>query len=182
MSINVPSHVSAAPHRLHTALPRELLAHFRAATGMHVDSAKADEPLLWASDDASRNNTHGLSSKIQALLRDLPHGEHAVVFSSSKEGVLHIDAVLEAKGIGCLSLYTGQNTKATEECVSSWKNTETDASKAGPVLVVQAGAAASGLTLTTACKLFLMEPFGRQEEEQQAYARLHRYGQKKMCM
>ena len=47
------------------------------------------------------------------------------------------------------------------------------------MLLVQAGAAASGLTLTSACKMFLMEPFLRYEEEQQAYARCHRYGQTK---
>merc|ERR1712238_483891 len=42
----------------------------------------------------------------------------------------------------------------------------------------QAGAAACGLTLTASCKMFIMEPFRKHEEEKQAYARLHRYGQK----
>jgi hypothetical protein len=40
------------------------------------------------------------------------------------------------------------------------------------VLIVQAGAAACGLTLTAACKMFIMEPFRKHEEEKQAYARL----------
>lgn len=118
-----------------------------------------------------------LSSKVQALLHDLPLGEHAVVFSSSKEGVLHLSAVMEARGINRFSLFVGQNALTTEKSVSSWQNLELDPKKVGPVLIVQAGAAASGLTLTAASKLFLMEPFTRQEEEQQAYARCHRYGQ-----
>jgi len=86
---------------------------------------------------------------------------------------------MKSKGIECFGLYTGQDTSVTEHAVSSWSSTAVDSFKAGPVLVVQAGAAASGLTLTAASKVFLMEPFSRQEEEQQAYARCHRYGQKK---
>lgn len=178
LSIDVPPHVTNAPHHLHTALPGDALAHFRAATSMKVDSDKSDSPISWSNEESLENNLSGLSTKMQNLLHDLPC-EHAVVFSSSKEGVLHTATVLKARGIECFSLYTGQDTKATEKCVSSWKSAPVDASKCGPVLVVQAGAAASGLTLTKASKLFLLEPFSRQEEEQQAYARLHRYGQTK---
>jgi hypothetical protein len=103
-----------------------------------------------------------------------------VVFSTTKDNVIHLETVLKAK-LGddeVFSLYTGQDTKATEKAVSTWSSRTTNVSRRGPTLIVQAGAAASGLTLTTASKLFIMEPFNRQEEEQQAYARLHRYGQK----
>ena len=177
LSIPVPSHVSHDPHHLHTALPREFLAHVRAATGMEACSSRLDRPTAW-SEEVS--NTAGLSSKIQQLLIDLPQGEHAVVFATTKENVLHLETVLKAKlgNHNCFSLYTGQDSKTAEEAVSSWSFTDAH-SRYGPVLVVQAGAAAAGLTLTTASKLFIMEPFSRHEEEQQAYARLHRYGQKK---
>eukprot|EP00586_Coscinodiscus_wailesii_P023355 CAMPEP_0172520966 /NCGR_PEP_ID=MMETSP1066-20121228/292304_1 /TAXON_ID=671091 /ORGANISM="Coscinodiscus wailesii, Strain CCMP2513" /LENGTH=217 /DNA_ID=CAMNT_0013303797 /DNA_START=57 /DNA_END=710 /DNA_ORIENTATION=- len=84
---------------------------------------------------------------------------------------------MKVKDINCFGLYTGQKTTVTELAVSLWSSTTPDTSKPGPVLIVQAGAAASGLTLTAASKMFLMEPFSRQEEEQQAYARCHRYGQ-----
>eukprot|EP00578_Thalassiosira_sp_NH16_P021382 CAMPEP_0181099756 /NCGR_PEP_ID=MMETSP1071-20121207/12826_1 /TAXON_ID=35127 /ORGANISM="Thalassiosira sp., Strain NH16" /LENGTH=1332 /DNA_ID=CAMNT_0023182433 /DNA_START=29 /DNA_END=4027 /DNA_ORIENTATION=+ len=174
LSIDLPAHVSTSPHHRHTALRRDVLAHFRAATGMEIDCARSSQ-LAVVEDDAHA----GLSTKIQALLRDLPLGEHAVVFSSSKEGVLHLSAVIKSKGITCFGLYTGQDTTVTEYAVSSWTSAAVDSFKAGPVLVIQAGAAASGLTLTAASKMFLMEPFSRQEEEQQAYARCHRYGQKK---
>ena len=103
-----------------------------------------------------------------------------MVFSTTKDNVIHLETVLKAK-LGddeVFSLYTGQDTKATEKAVSTWSSRTANASRRGPALIVQAGAAASGLTLTTASKLFIMEPFNRQEEEQQAYARLHRYGQK----
>jgi len=178
-SIDVPTHVSNDPHHIHTALPRDVLSHIRAATEMKIDCGKLAKPPCWDIRGALQKTTAGISSKIQALLRDLPLGTHAVVFSPSKEGVIHLETIIEAKSICCFSLYIGQNTKTTEEAVASWSTTKADESKAGPVLVVQAGAAASGLTLTAASRLFLMEPFTRQEEEQQAYARLHRYGQKK---
>mmetsp|Transcript_40151 Transcript_40151/g.82611 ORF Transcript_40151/g.82611 Transcript_40151/m.82611 type:complete len:886 (+) Transcript_40151:499-3156(+) len=173
LSIDVPAHASTRAHPIHTALPRDVLGHIRASCAMKADCSRSDTP------SSNGGATAGLSSKIQALLRDLPHGEHAVVFTSSRNGVLHLSAVMQNKAVKCFSLYTGQNAKATEEAVSSWENAELDPTKSGPVLVVQAGAAASGLTLTSASKLFLMEPFSRQEEEQQAYARCHRYGQKK---
>ncbi len=178
LSIPLPTHVSHEPHHLHTALPREFLAHIRAATGMEVGCRRADKPISWG-EQTSTNA--GLSSKIQQLLHDLPIGEHAVVFSTTKDNVLHLESVLKAK-LGdseVFTLYTGQDTKTTEKAVSSWSCRNVGASRRGPTLIVQAGAAASGLTLTRASRLYIMEPFSRNEEEQQAYARLHRYGQKK---
>lgn len=173
LSIDMPTHVSNAPHRQHTALPQDVLAHFRAATGMKIDCSRSETPVSWGKEST---DTSGISSKIQMLLHDLPLGERAVVFSSSKEGVLHLASVIQARGLDCFSLYVGcTDASATE----SWGAVELDAMKTGPVLVVQAGAAASGLTLTAASKIFLMEPFNRQEEENQAYARCHRYGQTK---
>jgi len=173
LSIDVPTNVDNSPHHLHTALRRDVLAHFRAACGMRIDSPRSSAP------SSDQPITTGLSSKIQTLLHDLPFGEHAVVFCASKEMVLHLAVVIKAKGIECFSLFTGQKTAETSKCVSTWETTEANTSMVGPVLVIQAGAAASGLTLTKASKVFLMEPFQRQEEEQQAFARCHRYGQEK---
>ena len=171
LSIDVPAHVNNAPHHTHTALRRDVLAHFRAACGMEIDCSRNAKP------NTNRDANAGLSTKIQSLLCDLPLGEHAVVFASSKEAVLHLSTVIKSKDIECFSLFTGQATKETEKAVSGWESTQVASSKVGPVLIVQAGAAASGLTLTAASKVFLMEPFQRQEEEAQAYARCHRYGQ-----
>ena len=151
-SIDVPTHVSNDPHHIHTALPRDVLSHIRAATEMKIDCGKLAKPPCWDIRGALQKTTAGISSKIQALLRDLPLGTHAVVFSPSKEGVIHLETIIEAKSICCFSLYIGQNTKTTEEAVASWSTTKADESKAGPVLVVQAGAAASGLTLTAASR------------------------------
>ena len=126
-------------HGTFTAINREVLSHMRAATGMPIDCGRQAQAGVV---DAA------LSSKVQALFRDLPLGEHAVVFASSKEGVLHIEAAMKAKSIVCFSLHVGQNTASSEDAVSKWQKSDLDSSKTGPVLIVQAGAAASGLTLT----------------------------------
>jgi len=63
--------------------------------------------------------------------------------------------------------------------VQEWKEIGRNGVPHYPVLLVQAGAAASGLTLIEASKIFIMEPMARQEEELQAHARCHRYGQKR---
>ena len=175
LSIDVPTNVSNAPHRVHTALPQDVLAHFRAATMMKIDCNRPESPSSWTTSlFQEKDDLSGLSSKIRMLLNDLPQGERSVIFSSSKEGVLHLTAVIKAFGIECYNLYTGAtNSDATEH----WVAAALDSIKVGPVIVIQAGAAASGLTLTAASKIFLMEPFNRTEEEAQAYARCHRYGQ-----
>jgi hypothetical protein len=94
------------------------------------------------------------------------------VFASSKQTVKHLLALLEIKDIGCRGLFTGQS-EARKSAVQDWSRMTIR------VLVVQAGAAC-GLTLTAASKMFILEPFIKHEEEQQAYARLHRYGQEEV--
>ena len=73
-----------------------------------------------------------------------------------------------------------RNPNSSVVQVSSWKQFgPRGAPPPRPILLVQAGAAASGLTLVEAAHVFIMEPMMRQEEELQAHARCHRYGQKR---
>jgi hypothetical protein len=163
LAIDLPPDVDRSAHGSFTAIPCNVLAHFRQATGNSL------------SDGSDRS--HGswkLSSKIRALLADLPSDEKSVVFASSKLVVKHLLTVFGLHDIGCRGLFTGQSEEESEHVVRDWQlNDQT------PVLVVQAGAAACGLTLTAASKMFLLEPFIQYEEERQAYGRLHRYGQQK---
>jgi SNF2 family DNA or RNA helicase len=173
LSIDVPDHVSQRGDFRLSAIPKELVAFFRAATGFSeihnkVCALPDIEPL------------HGLSSKAHALVRDLPKGERSVVFTSSRTAVKHLLSVFEYHKIGFRALFSGQQPSEAELAVQDWKDTDLSISNdfSEPrVLIVQSGAAASGLTLTAACKMFFLEPFIRQEEEQQAYARCHRFGQ-----
>jgi hypothetical protein len=81
-----------------------------------------------------------------------------------------LSSVLDYFGIRCRSLFLGQNVESSESALLEWqsKNENGLDEPPCPVLLVQAGAAASGLTLTAASKMFLMEPFLRYSEELQA--------------
>lgn len=177
-AIDVPPGTDTSRHYRFTAIPRDVLGHLRNATGLPVDLKPAEYP--------PGDKNRGLSTKIRALLSDLPQNERSVVFSDSKSSIKHLKCILEERKIGCCALFSGQKVEETEAAVNEWKSGQIDTSGREvipyPVLLVQAGAAASGLTLTAACKMFLLEPFVRQEEEQQAFARCHRYGQKKEVM
>jgi hypothetical protein len=164
LSMDLPD-ISHGADIIFTAIPAQVLSHLRHATAMPVNCTRKQP---------TGNDRYHLSSKIRALLSDLPRDELSVVFASSKVTVQHLLAVFMRENIGCRGLFTGQTEKDSELAISEWQNDDTV-----QVLVVQAGAAACGLTLTVASKMFLMDPFLKHEEEKQAYARLHRYGQTK---
>jgi hypothetical protein len=160
LAIDPPLREIQSFHNTLTAIPPLVLAHIRNATAMTINCTKG-EPR--------DNAVYRLSSKIRALLADLPRNEVSVVFAASKTCVIHLLTVLEKNGIGCRGLYAGQTELHSKHAVSDWQSLNEVL-----VLVVQAGVAACGLTLTKASKMFLMEPFLKHEEEKQAYARLHR--------
>ena len=150
------------------------------------DAVQLELPVLDKNAVEKRRGAEVPGSKIAALLRDLPKGdEHSVVFSQSEGMCGHIEYVLNSKKIGC-RLLVKSNAKndgaasAAANAVRDWKEGKNrDGTLEYPVLIVQAGAAASGLTLVEASKMFIMEPMARQNEEEQAQARCHRFGQKK---
>ena len=177
LSFDLPNGCDTRAHRIFTAIPRNVLGHIKVATGMEIYCNRLQRPNPGCPKIAGR------SSKVQALLDDLPENERSVVFTGTREGILHLLAVLDDEGIGCRALFTGQKPAISEKAVTEWEKDHSDDEPGEklpfPILIVQAGAAASGLTLIKACKIFLLEPFSRQEEEHQAYARCHRYGQQK---
>lgn len=188
--IELPTRINRNLHASCTAIPGLVLGHLRHA----IEQSKVP---LHSSPNFVPNTKANIRfpSKLRALLKDLPRDELSVVFASSKSIILHLQSVLQFEGIGCRSLYVGQSEKESECAISDWESSslrgDTGAdrklksinSSVGVgntnvlVLIVQAGAAACGLTLTASSKMFIMEPFRKHQEEKQAYARLHRYGQ-----
>jgi len=164
LSFDPPQGISRARNSTYSAIPGHLLAHLRHTSGLLLSgqmNTKSDA-------DSSR-----ISSKIRKLMNDLPRVERSVVFANSSILVKHLMRVLGESEFTVRCLFTGQPEADSRNALDEWREEQ-----AG-VLVVQSGAAACGLTLTDASKMFLMEPFLRYEEEQQAYSRLHRYGQTK---
>jgi SNF2 family DNA or RNA helicase len=146
------------------ALPGDFLAHLKRATSIPIVSNKSAAVLV--------ENSSQYSSKIRALLKDLPTDERSVVFASSKDIIMLLHKVFDIERIQYRALYTGQASKESGRAISEWQTIDSCR-----VLLVQAGAAACGLTLTAARKMFIVDPFQRHEEEKQAYARIHRIGQ-----
>jgi hypothetical protein len=173
MSFDLPAGIPNRGDPALTAIPREALTHLQGATGMKLNCLRSERPTSGSVKGAGR------CSKVQKLLEDLPKNERCVVFSSSKECLSHLSTIFEEVNIGFQAIYTGLTTSQLRSAVTKWESPGAQASDPPPFpcLLVQAGAAAAGLTLTAACKMFIMEPFLRQEEEHQAYARCHRYSQ-----
>lgn len=206
LAVDLPSNQVDTPQRDHRvpAIPGHFLAHLQHCTGLDI-LLSSTEPKMKQYVPADQT----LSSKVKMLLRDLPQNELSVVFSSCINTIKHLQYVFHKLGIGYRSLCTGGSSSlSTEKAVSEWQmcaeqrstvhcptstttttttttsdddttTVRTTRALSCPVLLVQSGAAACGLTLTAACKIFIMEPFLRLEEEQQAYARCHRLGQTK---
>lgn len=160
LSMPLPSSVSYSSHNKYTAIPPLALAHVRNATSMPIHCTPSHYP---DSDNLS------LSTKVRALLADIPRDEKSVVFVTSKVAAAHLMVVMKRHGIGARGVYGSQTGEDSETSVSDWKGNSDIY-----VLIVQSGVAACGLTLTAASKMFFMHPLRRHEEEKQAYARIHR--------
>jgi hypothetical protein len=159
-SMDLPEGADFPSRGRYTAIPGDVIRHLQNATGLPMDAKSYEENAI-------------ISSKIQALLHDLPKDHISVVFASSNSIVRHLMRILDLNNIGCRGLFVGQSETEAKDAIDQWHS---DSSVL--VLVVQSGAAACGLTLTASSRMFLLSPFLKYEEEQQAYARLHRYGQK----
>jgi len=160
----------------HPSIAPEMVRHLTVATGL--------------TPAGERNNRNGAyiptplpSAKVRRLLADLAAlGDDeegvplkAVVFSSHKWAVKHLDRALAGAGVSHVTIVkesTSTNRANVETAVARW-NTDPNCR----VFLLHAGAAAAGLTLVAARKVFLMEPFLSHGMELQALNRCHRIGQ-----
>jgi E3 ubiquitin-protein ligase SHPRH len=125
-----------------------------------------------------------------ALVEDLKHAldapgatGKAVVFSQLRDALAHAEEVLTWEGIGCESVgvrgggSSGAGSGAAgsnpgEGAIARFRD-DPDVK----VLLLHAGSAAAGLTLTQADLVVLLEPFLSPGDEAQAANRVHRIGQ-----
>jgi len=114
------------------------------------------------------------SPKLVALVEEVRalKGSKVVVFSQHKNAILHAAKVIESAGIRCVRIVKGDRAERLQEAVQTF-----NVDQGCTVLLLHAGPAASGLTLTVAQHVILMEPFEKAGEEAQALNRCHRIGQ-----
>ncbi|KAK1751104.1 SNF2 family N-terminal domain-containing protein [Echria macrotheca] len=118
-----------------------------------------------------------LSSKVTALIAQLrrvePHVK-SVVFSSWRMSLDLVEAGLEREGIGYLRFDGKLPQKQRKPVIDEFKRNPKIR-----VFLLTLSCGAVGLTLTEACRAYLLEPHWNPTLEEQALARVHRLGQQK---
>ena len=145
------------------------LAHVQAATGL----PPAGSARLPSAESLPSAKVRRLLADLEALGNDdngVP--KKAVVFSSHKTAVKHLDFVLARAGVPHVTIVKGDAHAHLETAVGIWTSRPSCR-----VFLLHAGAAAAGLTLVAAQHVFLMEPFATPGQELQALNRCHRIGQ-----
>ncbi len=111
---------------------------------------------------------------IRALQNVIDQGHKVLVFSSFVQHLNHIARYLDKLGIG-YSMLTG-STEHREEAVQRFEGDDV------PVFLISIKAGGTGLNLTQADYVFIIDPWWNPAVEEQAIARAHRMGQKNSVM
>ncbi|KAL2320630.1 hypothetical protein Fmac_029599 [Flemingia macrophylla] len=141
------------------------------------------EPSKADSDDqySSSKSEAGLSSKVSTLIklitqsRDQHPTAKSVVFSQFRKLLLLLEEPLNAAGFKTVRLDGTMNAKHRAKVIEQFQAQGRD----GPtVLLASLRASSSGINLTSASRLYFMEPWLNHAVEEQAMDRVHRIGQK----
>ena len=122
-------------------------------------------------------NATKASSKVQSLverINAIPQGEKALVFSCWTSTIDILERVLQSNGFKSVRLDGSMSPKQRQASLTTFK---VDSSIR--VLLISLRCGASGLNLTVANHVFLMEPQWNPMLEEQALSRVHRIGQTK---
>ncbi|MCD4556642.1 DEAD/DEAH box helicase [Schaalia sp. lx-100] len=115
------------------------------------------------------------SAKIEFLTERLdeiiPRGHRVLIFSQFTSFLLRIRQAVERRGYQVVQLDGG--TRHREEVIQRFREGE------APVFLISLKAGGTGLTLTEADYVFLMDPWWNPAAEEQAIDRAHRIGQTK---
>lgn len=132
-------------------------------------------------DDSEIPSTVCTSSKALALLkflsasRDQNPTTKSVVFSQFRKMLLLLEQPLKAAGFKTLRLDGSMNAKKRGQVIAEFGSSDPD----GPtVLLASLKASGAGINLTSASRVYLLEPWWNPAVEEQAMDRVHRIGQK----
>lgn len=131
-------------------------------------------------DDLGPDETR-LSSKVSALLKLLVNSREqhpaakSVVFSQFRKMLILLEKPLKAAGFKTLRLDGTMNAKQRGRVLEEFAAGGTD----GPmILLASLKASGTGINLTAASRVYLLEPWWNPGVEEQAMDRVHRIGQK----
>lgn len=111
---------------------------------------------------------------IRALTNVIGQGHKVLVFSSFVQHLNHIARQLDSLGVG-YAVLTG-STERRDEVVRKFEGDNV------PVFLISIKAGGTGLNLTSADYVFIIDPWWNPAVEEQAIARAHRMGQKNSVM
>jgi SNF2 family DNA or RNA helicase len=125
-------------------------------------------------DDEYDGGSGKTDEVIRALQNVIGQGHKVLVFSSFVQHLKHIARNLDALGIG-YAVLTG-STEHRDEIVRKFEGGSV------PVFLISIKAGGTGLNLTSADYVFIIDPWWNPAVEEQAIARAHRMGQKNSVM
>ena len=125
-------------------------------------------------DDAYDGGSGKTDEVIRALQNVICQGHKVLVFSSFVQHLNHIARSLDALGV-CYAMLTG-GTERRDEVVRKFEGGGV------PVFLISIKAGGTGLNLTSADYVFIIDPWWNPAVEEQAIARAHRMGQKNSVM
>lgn len=137
-------------------------------------------PPQATNDDGAPTTSSSTSSKVSALVKLLttsreknPHCK-SVVFSQFRKMLILLEGPLKAAGFGVLRLDGSMNAKKRAEVIREFG----DRAEGSPnVLLASLKASCTGINLTAASRLYLVDPWWNPAVEEQAMDRIHRIGQ-----
>ncbi|KAF0895138.1 hypothetical protein E2562_006842 [Oryza meyeriana var. granulata] len=133
-------------------------------------------------EDLSANIDRPLSSKVQALLKQLRRSQNedplskSVVFSQFRKMLILLEGPLKAAGFNILRLDGSMTAKKRSEVIQQFGHVGPGAPT---VLLASLKAAGAGVNLTAASTVYLFDPWWNPGVEEQAMDRVHRIGQTK---
>ena len=123
------------------------------------------------------SNSEFRSPKIRKMLEitlgAIRNGEKIVIFSQHVDSIKHVSVILTEDSLPHTKIVRGDDVAYQSTALHTF-TTQPSCN----VLLLHSGAAAAGLTLTCAQNVILLEPFVSSGDENQAFARCHRMGQR----
>lgn len=138
-------------------------------------------PQTSSDDDNTLSSKTTLSSKVSALLkllvasRDQNPLTKSVVFSQFRKMLIYLEEALRTAGFKTLRLDGSMNANKRAQVIKEFGVSEHEAPT---ILLASLKASGTGINLTAASQVYLLEPWWNPAVEEQAMDRVHRIGQK----